>query len=574
MIGSTYRLPFFLAGMLALQGCLFPADGNGRTDKRPDNLTDNPPEIEYEVTFPGVSDTLAAGSMAHADWTHPGRQSGFVRLSLWKDSTLISDVLGDADADRGSMPWALPWGLDPGPYRLRIASLKAAGTFAFSSAFFIKEAAPDSFEADGSPDLAKPIGADGKPQAHTLGMGDTDWIRFDAGPGKRYAIDFRNNHPLQVDLADGSGRPLAADVRRVNQIGFTPAYAGPHLLRVSPDSSPYGYGPYRISVREYEPSGSPYPIAFSSPSGDSVWNAGRHTLVWTQDSANFGSQADLSLYEDTTFVLFLGFAAGYPGTAQVTLPDHIYSGSRYRIRISPHFPQWQGPFVFAYSPYFAIEARTPDAYEPDDSRETAQRIAADGSVQRHNHAQGDTDWVRFEAEAGRIYLAKATYSYGATYLQLRDSAGSILASTTKGGEPLAYVPPRDGIYFLRIVPNGSGGDYGLRLAAFDASPDGVPLGFTFPAPGAILTADSPYTVTWSPDPAFLSDYMDLALYRGDSSVRDLGTSFLNSGSLPVTLPADLATGADYRLRLGWSGVPSLFGFSPVFSIVGKDPRFP
>jgi hypothetical protein len=512
--------------------------------------------------------------MAQAAWSHSGPHHGSVRLSLWRDSVLITDVLGGTGADSGSMPWALPWGLIPGRYRLRLTSLEVPGAYAFSGAFFVKEAAPDAFEDDDGPARANPIGTDGIPQTHSLGAGDMDWIRFAAVPGRRYAIDLRNNHPPHMDLVDSAGLPLREAVRGGQQIGFTPASPGRHYLRVYPDSSLYGYGPYRVSVREYDPAGSPYTIAFSSPSVDSIWTAGSHTLAWTPDTAVFGSQVEFSLYEDTTFVWNPGILSVNAGTAKITLPDYLYSGGRYRFRISAHHPPWWDPLVFAYSPFFAIEARLPDAYEPDDSRETAKPIAADGSVQRRNHAQGDTDWVRFEARAGLNYLASLTYAYGVTYMQLRDSAGSIIVSTTESGAPIAFVPPRDGTYHLRIVPQGSGGDYGLRLASFAATPDGVALGFTFPAPGAILSADSAYTVSWSPDSAFLSDYMVMALYRGDRYVCDLVTSFLNSGSVPLNLPAGLATGSDYRLRLSWKGAPSLYGFSPAFSIVGENSGLP
>ncbi len=111
-------------------------------------------------------------------------------------------------------------------------------------------------------------------------------------------------------------------------------------------------------------------------------------------------------------------------------------------------------------------AGLPDAYEPDNSRETAQWIGINGQNQRHTfHEAADEDWVRFYAEAGqRVTVDTQDLGPDAdTYLELYfESGSSPLASNDDEGpgqlqSRIQYLIEETGIYYARSLfsPSGS-----------------------------------------------------------------------------------------------------------------------
>lgn len=572
MPATRARSILSLACLLPLQGCLIPTGEKWATAE--ENGPPYVPTIPYAFVFPGAGDTLVAGTAAMIKWIPKIHPKGPAELSLWKDSALILDHLASAPSDSGSMPWAVPWGLPAGRYRLRLAAGSDPQLIAFSLPFATAPAAPDSFEAGDALGTAHPIGTDGVPQARNLLPQDTDWIAFTARPGKRYLAEFRMNGTAHLAWTDSAGAPLRAgpgparDPNGINPVD--PAYAGRHYLRLFADtSSPLGFGPYRIAIREYDPEGSPYAIAFSSPAADSVWSAGSsHTVRWIPDSAVFRSTVVLSLYRDTSSVFrFMGL--GGEGSEYVTLPALLPSGSRYRIRIDA-FPGSTNAPVFAYGPYFAIAGILPDAYEPDDSRGTAKPIALGGSAQARSVALGDTDWVRFEGEAGASYYAGARFPAQGYALQLTDGLGSVLAASAGGTAPVAFTAVHAGAYYLKAFATAGArgeGAYALSLSRLEAMPDGLPIRFSAPDFGAGLRSGATFTLDWSTDSTLFADYFDVGLYRRGEWVETLAWRILDNGSATVALPEGLEPGTDYRLRLTWSGAPSVYGSSPAFAIL-------
>lgn len=100
-----------------------------------------------------------------------------------------------------------------------------------------------------------------------------------------------------------------------------------------------------------------------------------------------------------------------------------------------------------------------DAFEPDDSPETATLITTDSISQTHNfHSSEDRDWLQFEAEAGVLYhietLALSTRSdtilwiYGSdgvTALSYNDDHTSFGRSSR-----LQWKAPRTGTYYIQV----------------------------------------------------------------------------------------------------------------------------
>jgi hypothetical protein len=345
------------ATALLLQGCLVPTGEKWATAGG-----GGPPYVprpEYIFRFPAEQDTLTAGTAAHAAWIHNGHLADPIELSLWRDSLSAADNLGSADPDEGSLAFKLPWGLPSGRYRLRLRASGHPGASVFSAAFSIQAPAPDPYEPDDRLDLAKPIGADAVPRRRNFTTPeDTDWIRFDAEPGKRYVAALRAKLRVHLDLIDSAGRMLQGQTGNSLLIGLSPPYAGRFYLRAFPDADPYPAPDdrgYRISVAGFGPSDAPYAIAFSAPGTGTTWEIGTvQTLSWVPDTLEFGTQVVLDLYKGDAMKSVTVTAAN-TGACSFPFPPGLPPGDDYRILMAPAQDYgYRSVFAFAYSPFFAL----------------------------------------------------------------------------------------------------------------------------------------------------------------------------------------------------------------------------
>jgi hypothetical protein len=145
-----------------------------------------------------------------------------------------------------------------------------------------------------------------------------------------------------------------------------------------------------------------------------------------------------------------------------------------------------------------------DAYEPDGVAENASLILInDPNPQHHSICpQGDADWSRFYARAGKEYTIQ-TSNLGPgldTFMFLFDSdMATILAQNDDGGNGLAsridFFPQRDGWYYVQVK---NAGDLGLPEMTYDLSLSVVP-GVPQP-PGTATPIIAPIeTVTGEPN---------------------------------------------------------------------------
>ncbi|MBW8889909.1 MAG: hypothetical protein JF616_19285 [Fibrobacteres bacterium] len=520
----------------------------------------------FAFLSPRAEDTLTAGMEAKAVWSVSGNPGAYAQLSLWRDSALVSVFGSSVTASADSFISTLPGGLSTGRYRFRLASTSDAGIFAFSPAFFVRGADPDDYEKDDTLALAKPIDADGTPQQHTLTTGDTDWMRFKTLAGKRYMMGTRASGYLYLDVLDSAGRQLKQSYGTNIQSIFVPGYAGTHYLRVHTTGS--APGPYQISVLEYDSSSGSSKIAFSAPDEKTTWAAGSsYTISYTPDSVLFGSSVTLSLYNDTSFVQSIGSYVANSGGYTWTIPSGLYTGSKYRIRISSTL----AGDIFAYSSYFAISGLTPDSYEPDNSRGTAKSIDVDGTVQQHNIVYGDTDWVRFDGAAGTTYLAAVNAGAAYVYLYVTDSAGLVQSSQYGSRVSLTFAPVRDGKYYLRIQGYSGSGPYTLSLTAYDPVKGGLPVKFTSPDSAAVWSAGSSYPINWAPDSATFGTLIYLDLYNDTVLAQGASSYLSNSGTYSWLVQAGTYTSNKYRIRISSYNNRAIYGFSPYFTISGITP---
>ncbi len=524
----------------------------------------------FTVLSPGAGDTLqsSSGKIATVKWTSSGNVGNSVTVSLLRDSAQILNFGTSAVSD-DSLIWAPSMGLPTSShYRIKMASLSDSTLVAYSKEFTVKGMDRDWYEPDDSLRAADSIGTDGSGQLRNLTLADEDWIRFSATKTKKYLLSLRVTtatasfpDSFQVYFVDSAGSPRNFGVGSNIRMILTPAYSGTYFARVK---CPRGYGSYALSVNAYDTAVAPYYVPFQAPNAKTPWPAGSiNTIAYTPDSTYFGTQVTLGLYNDTTLIQTISPQAPNSGTFYWNLPAGLLTSNRYRIRIANYFL----PSIFAFSDNFSINGVAPDSFESDNSQATAKDLAADGIAQTHSITLNDTDWVRFNAAAGKSYLFTINGS-ATTNAYVTDSAGTLITFNSGSKFYLTVSPPRPGKYFARVQYNGGTGNYALSLNEFDSAKGTAPVKFQAPTDSTAWNSGSAYALAWTPDTVLFGSYVGLALYADSILVRTLATTTANNGVYSALLPTDLYTSTRYRIRM-MSGTNSLlYAYSPYFTVNG------
>ena len=151
----------------------------------------------------------------------------------------------------------------------------------------------------------------------------------------------------------------------------------------------------------------------------------------------------------------------------------------------------------------------PDAFEPDNSRDSASVLVVD-KVQAHSlHTGTDVDYARFEGEAGTTYAIETAIPEGEAtdaVLRLEDADGGLLDQDDGGaehGDRIVVTVSADGFFYavVEAADRSSYGDYELKLSriAFETpSPSPTPADEPSPSPepgGGPSPASSPEPVS-------------------------------------------------------------------------------
>jgi hypothetical protein len=157
---------------------------------------------------------------------------------------------------------------------------------------------------------------------------------------------------------------------------------------------------------------------------------------------------------------------------------------------------------------------TADGYEADNSSTTANWIVPDGNLQTHNvHAEGDQDWVRFQATAGITYTMATTNTGGHadTHLYLYDTDGITLLAFNDDypgmwpSSRIDWQPAVNGIYYVKVAhfdqwAYGCTTQYGLSILANGFPPTATPTNTptSTPTPTNTFTPTPTNTATHTP----------------------------------------------------------------------------
>ena len=525
----------------------------------------------YAITSPSKAASCTTGTVNQIAWQILGTPGSSATLQLCSDSVPLS-YISSVTAGAQTYAWTIPAGLvTANNYRIKITSSYDAGIYSFSAPFFILGLQPDAYEPDNIRDSAR-LCTLGKAQQHTLTLGDTDWVKFSVDSASTYVVQVLGTVPTAGYLYSGTLAAYSA----VLSGGTTTSTST--TLWTSPKGGVFNAkifnaggltGSYSFSVAKYDSSAL---VTFAAPTVASTWAAGsNYSIQWSADSLLFGTPVSIYLYKGSTLISSLG-SASYGSAFPWTIPAGLATGSDYRIRVSNYY----NSAIAGFSQPFTISGLAPDKYEPDNTRSTASSLLPLGKSQSHTITFSDTDWVKFSADSGATYLVQCygttstyTYIYFDTLLSyLTYFSGGSTASTSAR----QWQSPKKGTYYARITPSSSslsyaGGSYEFNITPFDSM---AMITCVSPTAASTWATGAAYSIQWVPDTSILGTQVYLYLYKGSSFVYSIGTT-LNSGTYLWTIPAPLATGSDYRIKIMNYSNTLLGGYSSVFSISGLTP---
>jgi hypothetical protein len=538
------------------------------------SLIKNDPLASVVFIAPAASTVWNVGQSYQVQWTPDSALLGkFTNMYLYKGSKQIQSIANNI-ANSGSYAYAVDPKLESASdFQIRIVNAADTLRGGLSALFTIQGCAPDSFEPDNRRDSASKLVPNGKAQAHTLAMNDTDWVGFNVDSGKVYRLLASGTITPSIRLFYGSASAPSSDSAwsmpgvNVLSLKWVCAKSGTWYARIVQGPTASGCGGYSFEAATID---SLALVTISSPAQGATWAAGStQQIKWTADTTILGKNANVYLYKGTQQYLAVAYGISNSGICNWSIPHGIVAGGDYRIRIA----NYSNASLGGYSSLFTISGVTPDAYEPDNIRDSASTLSPLGKAQSHTLPMNDTDWVKFTVDSGASYLLQSSGNIATRVYLFFGSETSYMtyfysSSTTAS---LRWTSPKKGVWYARIAAYSSGGAgdaYSFNVSAFDSS---TSVNFIAPGKNTTWTAGTSNQIQWTPDSAFLGAFVYLYLYKGSQQIAYISSGSSNSGTFTWYCPAGLSTGSDYRIRISNYSNTALVGFSPYFTINGISP---
>jgi hypothetical protein len=218
---------------------------------------------------------------------------------------------------------------------------------------------------------------------------------------------------------------------------------------------------------------------------------------------------------------------------------------------------------------------SPDSFENDNSRDSA-KTAVSGISQAHNITLNDTDWVKFSADSGSLYVIKdngvaSFYTNLYLYYESETSPTTYTYNYSSGTLSWSWNCLKSGTYYLRVTPYYTGytGAYSLAVTKYNPA---TAVTFTSPTSVSTIPSGISSTITWVPDSSILGNYVYLYLYKGNQLVTYISSSYSSNNGTYSWIPSTaLASGSDYQIKIVNYNNSNLYGFSQNFTISGIAP---
>lgn len=299
----------------------------------------------------------------------------------------------------------------------------------------------DEFEPDDTKETAQWILTDSTYQYHFMQAGETDWVKFQAKAGSSYKVVGNAGFDSLVPDSASPSRPelLFGEERGFKALKTGIVYLKMHGATASENRA------YKVAVvadansDAYEPDDkreSAKSIATDSTPQTRTMQLGEQDWIKFHVDSGKGYAIQSKVEDGTTMRLY----AEGSSTAVDSGWSIDYKSNRTGTMFMAVVSRWR-----AHSGAYTISVKTDqrnDAFEPDDKRAQAKTIVVGASAQTRRMQPGERDWIRFEADSGKVYRIDAVMDivsgYWAVYqdtattpmLEFTEYRGTIKATKT------------------------------------------------------------------------------------------------------------------------------------------------
>lgn len=450
---------------------------------------------QHTIDFPDDVDWVRFTLNARRDVTlTTNGASGDTVMVLFGPNSSTVEIARDDDHGNGEFAKITRRGLEPGNYYVRINERGRDATIDGYTLRLTSERSGDMFEPDDTPERSGGIALNSV-QARSLDVAtDLDWVRFrlfrqsavtvetsGASGNTELFLYGPNSSGAEIGQDDDSGPELFS---RIEQL----LPAGEYYLRVQAHAGSAAVPAYTLRLDAvavgdvFESDNSPdQPSALEvgatqnrslDPAGDVDW--ARFTLERSSYVAlESTGPTELALFRDGSATPLAVDEQSNGLFSQIVQP--LLPTGNYLVRVrSP-----QGALV----PSYLLTLRVSDAYEPDDTPETAHPLALGETQERSIHRAGDVDWARFVLTSVSPVTLETNGTAGSTELTLfaEGQLDSPLADDDHTNGSFSRIQMEalpTGAYLVRVrVPGDAAplGRYRLILSNTDAyEPDDTP----------------------------------------------------------------------------------------------------
>ncbi len=301
-------------------------------------------------------------------------------------------------------------------------------------------------------------------------------------------------------------------------------------------------------------------ITFTSPASGTTWTAGAvETITYT--ATNPSDDVSFSLYRGDSILSTIAYRQmEATGSIEYYVPDTIGDGDGYRVKAS-----WAGDFgnsVESFSEPFSITGSDPlptlNITNPGSGTTWTAGTTQTISYTATNH----TGNVEFRLFRGETYVTW----FGSRAMEASGSIEYDVPETIGDGDnyrvEIAWYDSVGNTVEDRSEPFSITGS--IPFPTFE---------ITSPVSGATWTAGTTETVTYTATNPSGTGW--ISLFSGNSFVDEITEQNINigaTGSIDYDIPADIAGGSNYRIRIHWSNGVNDFveEYSDTFSIVVAD----
>lgn len=355
---------------------------------------------------------------------------------------------------------------------------------------------PDAYEPDNELAAARPIAVSEIQNRTISDPRDSDWLALDMRAGYAYRIMLRpagQGADIEIVLTDAAGNKLAesiylddlnrdviysADTDATRFVAIRPlsfrsndtrysvqVEAAPLIARdaFEPDDEPANAGLIVEGETQLRTIREPYDVDLVRVQVQ-AGKAYRFTVMYDRNEMWLSLDlfnSEFTYMAGTDFIdIDNGVQMRYLASAdetlylQLTSYDVQLGGASYQLAME------------------TIPPPPPDAYEPDNDRQSARPIEVGVTQQRNFIGYDDEDWLKLDLQAGQTYLIETLdLATGVdTVIELFDAQGQSLALNDDSdgyASQIEFRPPRSATYYVRIMNIGSanfGATYQVRLS--------------------------------------------------------------------------------------------------------------